>query len=97
MEMSDFDKFAADYERMMRRAERNARLFHGVAWDAHLETLRDDELPGLIEKQALIQANMKTFAGEDDELERLDELHEFVAREIAHLKNKQIKRKGKRK
>lgn len=82
-----------DFEHMMHRAERNAKLFHGVAWQAHLETLQVDELPDLELKRQMVEYNMQVFAGEPDEMERLEDVHEYVKREIAYLTDKQAKGK----
>lgn len=86
-----------DFERTMNRAVRNAKLFHGAHWEAHLETLQADELPELESKLNLLEENMKVFAGEPDEMERLDEAHEMVIREIAYLRERTHKKKGRKK
>lgn len=77
-----------DFMKMMRRAERNGRLFNSISWQAHLEILENDELPKLEKALDLIEQNMEHFANDPDELERLEDCRQVAMRSIAHLRTR---------
>lgn len=90
----ELQSLISEFDHMIQRAERNAQLFQGVAWQAELEILQDDDLPHLLTQQGLIQENMQIFAAYPDELNRLEDCAETVKRKIAHLQSRRAK-KGK--